>query len=203
MNQNYAGSFKFDSFDAQGVEPIKKAFERAGATVIEVDAPNRASRRAGYQVKKSTFFLADGQQIMMLLKNDGEGNGDIYQVQLNSRVIPVKNVDDMSKAAAEIARMAKANSPAFTKAQRRKHQKLKVNESDLDGGKPKTAPATARAKLAETKAEAEEMDAQLAEQEQAMAEKISQLEAKRAENDKNQAEIDRLLAENEQLESAA
>ena len=201
---NSAGSFDFASFDEKGANPIKKAFEKSGATVIEVVAPNRATRKAGYQVKTATFYMADGQQVMMLLKNDGEGNGDIYQVQLNKRVVPIKNVDNLDKAASEIAGMVKSGSPAFLKAQRRKQSRLKVDESDLDGGvKKKPAPATSKAKLEEATAEIKELDAQMESQLKEVSEKAATLNAKAEENNRIKAEIDALLEENEQLEGIA
>lgn len=200
---NSAGMFDFSSFDASGVEPIKKALTKAGAIVVDVDAPNRVSRRAGFQVKSATFFMADGQQIVMLLKNDGEGNGDIYQVQLNGRVIPIRNVDSLSRAAGEIAKLLKSNSPTFVKAQRRKQARLKVDESDLDGGKKKRAPAvTNKAKLEEIKTEIKELEEQLEIQQISLEQKKAELDLKAAGNKNIEAEIELLDEENEQLEGA-
>lgn len=201
MRQNYAGVFDFAQFDVKGVEPIKKAFEQAGLTVIDVEATNRAARRAGYQVKSATFHFADGQKVVMMLKNDGDGNGDIYQVKLNSRVVPVKNVDDMDKAVGEIATMAGANSASFLKAQRRKNAKQDVDESDLEGGRKK--PVTAAAKLEAAQAESQELEQQVTELESRRDELARQLAERQQKMESDQAELEALITENEQLEGAA
>lgn len=200
---NLAGSFPFASFDARGVEPIKKAFEKAGASVIEVVAPNRAARRAGHQVKTATFFLADGQQVMLLLKNDGDGNGDVYQVQLNKRVIPIKNVESITKAAAEIAGIINSNSPVFLQAERRKQAKLKIDPVDLGGGEKKKAPpVTNKAKLMAAKSEVSALEKQALEQEQILTVKQAELDARQEESKQIKSELETLLAENEQMEGA-
>lgn len=201
MRQTYAGVFDFARFDVEGVKPIKDAFEKAGLTVVDVEASNKAARRAGYQVKQATFFFGDGQRVVMMLKNDGDGQGDIYQVKLNSRVVPVKNVDDMDKAVAEIAAMAGANSASFVKAARRKAEKQSVDESDLEGNKTRK-PVTAAAKLEAATAEIAELEAIAAEQEARRAELAAQVEAARQQYETDMAELNRLIEENDQLEAA-
>lgn len=201
MRQTYAGVFDFARFDVEGVKPIKDAFEKAGLTVVDVEASNKAARRAGYQVKQATFFFGDGQRVVMMLKNDGDGHGDIYQVKLNSRVVPVKNVDDMDKAVAEIAAMAGANSASFVKAARRKAEKQSVDESDLEGNKTRK-PVTAAAKLEAATAEIAELEAIAAEQEARRAELAAQVEAARQQYETDMAELNRLIEENDQLEAA-
>lgn len=201
MRQTYAGVFDFARFDVEGVQPIKDAFEKAGLTVVDVEASNKAARRSGYQVKQATFFFGDGQRVVMMLKNDGDGQGDIYQVKLNSRVVPVKNVDDMDKAVAEIAAMAGANSASFVKAARRKAEKQSVDESDLEGNKTRK-PVTAAAKLEAATAEIAELEAIAAEQEARRAELAAQVEAARQQYETDMAELNRLIEENDQLEAA-
>ena len=201
MRQTYAGVFDFARFDVEGVQPIKDAFEKAGLTVVDVEASNKAARRSGYQVKQATFFFGDGQRVVMMLKNDGDGHGDIYQVKLNSRVVPVKNVDDMDKAVAEIAAMAGANSASFVKAARRKAEKQSVDESDLEGNKTRK-PVTAAAKLEAANAEIAELEAIAAEQEARRAELAAQVEAARQQYETDMAELNRLIEENDQLEAA-
>ena len=201
MRQTYAGVFDFARFDVEGVKPIKDAFEKAGLTVVDVEASNKAARRSGYQVKQATFFFGDGQRVVMMLKNDGDGQGDIYQVKLNSRVVPVKNVDDMDKAVAEIAAMAGANSASFVKAARRKAEKQSVDESDLEGNKTRK-PVTAAAKLEAATTEIAELEAIAAEQEARRAELAAQVEAARQQYETDMAELNRLIEENDQLEAA-
>lgn len=201
MRQTYAGVFDFARFDVEGIKPIKDAFEKAGLTVVDVEASNKAARRSGYQVKQATFFFGDGQRVVMMLKNDGDGYGDIYQVKLNSRVVPVKNVDDMDKAVAEIAAMAGSNSASFVKAARRKAEKQSVDESDLEGNKTRK-PVTAAAKLEAASTEIAELEAIAAEQEARRAELAAQVEAARQQYETDMAELNRLIEENDQLEAA-
>lgn len=201
MRQTYAGVFDFARFDVEGIKPIKDAFEKAGLTVVDVEASNKAARRSGYQVKQATFYFGDGQRVVMMLKNDGDGYGDIYQVKLNSRVVPVKNVDDMDKAVAEIAAMAGANSASFVKAARRKAEKQSVDEGDLEGNKPRK-PVTAAARLEAATAEIAELESIVAEQEARRAELAAQVEAARQQYETDMAELNRLIEENDQLEAA-
>ena len=132
MRQNYV-TFDFDKFDEDGLAPVKRDFERAGMTVIDVEATNRSRRQSGFATKMARFHFEDGQTITLRIK----GDGDVFQVQLNSRVIPIASVDNRKKAVEEMARMAMANAPAWKKAQRRKQQRAKVNKDDM---KAKTLP---------------------------------------------------------------
>ena len=126
MRQTYV-TFDFDNFDEKGLEPVKRDFERAGLTVIDIEATNRSRRQSGFATKTARFHFQDGQTITLRIK----GDGDVFQVQLNSRVVPIANVDNRKKAIEEMARMASANAPAWKKAQRRKQQRAKVNPDDM------------------------------------------------------------------------
>lgn len=126
MRQNYV-TFDFDKFDADGLAPVKREFEKAGLSVVDIEANNRQRRMSGFATKSARFFFEDGQSITLRVK----GDGDVFQVQLNSRIIPIKQVDNMKGAVEEMARMASANAPAWKKAQRRKQQRAKVNTDDL------------------------------------------------------------------------
>lgn len=126
LRQNYV-TFDFDKFDEAGLAGVKRDFEQAGATVVDIEATNRARRMSGFATKTAKFYFQDGQTITLRIK----GDGDVFQVQLNSRVIPIQNVDNRKAAIEEMARFLTANAPAWRKAQRRKQQRAKVNESDM------------------------------------------------------------------------
>lgn len=126
MRQSYV-TFDFDNFDESGLAGVKREFEQAGATVIDIEASNRARRQSGYATKMARFHFQDGQTITLRIK----GDGDVYQVQLNSRVIPIQAVDNRKAAIEEMARFLTANAPAWRRAQRRRQQRAKVNDADL------------------------------------------------------------------------
>jgi hypothetical protein len=126
MRQNYV-TFDFENFDEKGLAPVKQAFEKAGLSVVDIEASNRQRRMSGFATKTARFFFEDGQSITLRVK----GDGDVFQVQLNSRIVPIKQVDSMKGAIEEMARFASANAPAWKKAQRRKQQRAKVNTDDL------------------------------------------------------------------------
>lgn len=198
--QNYASAFDFAKFDVEGVKPIRDAFEQAGLTVTDVEAPNRASRRNGFQVKQAAFYFGDGQKVTMLLKNDGSGGGDIYQVTLNGAIIPIKDVATLEGASKEIARMLGANSAKFEKAQQRKAMAQKVDESDLEGNK-KAKPATAAAKLEAANAEIAMLTGELTAQEERRSKLQARMDAVSAELATKSAELERITAENTSLEA--
>lgn len=126
MRQEYV-TFDFDNFDEKGLAGVRREFEKAGASVIDIEASNKSRRMSGYATKSATIYFEDGQSLTLRIK----GDGDVFQVKLNSRVVPIANVDSMKKAVGEMARYVESNAPAWKKAQRRKQQRAKVNKKDL------------------------------------------------------------------------
>ncbi|MDX5979552.1 hypothetical protein SIL78_18555 [Halomonas alkaliphila] len=161
MRQNYV-TFDFNNFDADGLASVKREFEKAGLTVTDIEANNRSRRMSGFATKMARFFFQDGQSITLRIK----GDGDVFQVQLNSRIIPIQQVDNMKGAIEEMARMATSNAPAWKKAQRRKQQRAKVNTDDLKArslprGKQIEALESEVSELRATRAELESENAAL------------------------------------------
>ena len=126
MRQNYA-TFDFEKFGESDLDDIKSEFDRNGAKVIDLEATNKSRRLSGCATKAAKFYFEDGQTVTLRIK----GDGDVYQVQLNSRVLPIAEVGDKKKAIAEMARALSSNAPAWRKSQRRKQQRAKVNEKDF------------------------------------------------------------------------
>ncbi|MGP9633780.1 hypothetical protein ACT3R7_12005 [Halomonas sp. AOP43-A1-21] len=162
MRQNYV-TFDFNNFDADGLASVKQQFEKAGLSVSDIEANNRSRRMSGFATKMARFYFQDGQSITLRIK----GDGDVYQVQLNSRIIPIQQVDNMKGAVEEMARMAASNAPAWKKAQRKKQQRVKVNTEDLQArslprGKRIEALESEVAELRTTRAELESENATLA-----------------------------------------
>ena len=114
-------SFDYDNFTESGLKKVTKEFEKNGLNVISVEADNKPKRQSGVQTKKAVFTFDDGQKVTLQVT----AQGSVFQVRLNSRVIPVKNVDDLGKAIAEISDKVKANSKTFKKSLRKRDQRNK------------------------------------------------------------------------------
>lgn len=115
-------TLNFEKLTEKALQPVLKKFQRAGYTVVKVDAPNRAKRESGFLIKNFTLTFEDEQQILVRVK----AGGTIFQVKLNNRVVPIKYVDDMERAIGEIADYLYDNAKAFSRAKaQRERRKLK------------------------------------------------------------------------------
>lgn len=87
-----------------------------------MDAPNKGKRESGMLIKTFTLAFEDSQQLLVRVKSDGT----IFQVKLNNRVIPVRNVDNIDKAISELCDFMYDNAKAFARAKaQRERRKLK------------------------------------------------------------------------------
>lgn len=181
--------FDFNKFDKAGLKDLLAAFKKAGHPVKDVSATNRPKREMGFQVKTAVLEFDDGQKLQLKMK----ANGSIFQVRLNSKVIPVKAVDDPDKAVKEIAEHVSANSTAFAKAQQKRLEKQKIKV-------PVIAIRTTRkkqieefeARIAEVSAETEGLSAEL-------AEASATLETRQGERDGIQGKLEAARIENDRL----
>lgn len=186
----------FDKLTEKNLQPIVKRFKECGYNVVKVDAPNKAKRESGMLIKTFTLTFEDGQQIQARVKSGGV----IYQVRLNNKVVPVKNVDDMKKAVSEMSDYLYGNAKAFARA-RAQREKRKIK------GETRPSVTTNRQeKIAEKRAELEELQQSIANMEKELAEvnaahagKNSELEALRAENASLRARYQQLLDEYKSL----
>lgn len=112
----------FEKFDKAGLKPVLKKFETAGIPVEDVEATNKAKRESGFLMKTATLVFASGQKITVKIK----AGGGVFQVKLNSKVIPIKSVDDIAKAVDEVITYVKANEPAFAKAKEKNAGIVKI-----------------------------------------------------------------------------
>lgn len=90
---------------------IKKAFARLGNHVVKVETTGKAKRTAGVSYKELFMFFADNQQVTLRVK----ATGDIYQVLVNDKELPIKNQDDFTRAIAEIDQVLNKGRVAFQK----------------------------------------------------------------------------------------
>ncbi|SKA52948.1 defense against restriction DarA-related protein [Photobacterium toruni] len=102
-------SFDFDQFNEKGLKKVIDEFQNQNLSVTSVEADNKPKRQSGVQTKKATLHFSDGQKLVL----QATAQGSIFQVRLNTRVIPVKYVDDLKKAITEIATKVKSNSKQF------------------------------------------------------------------------------------------
>ncbi|MCD9516412.1 hypothetical protein [Photobacterium carnosum] len=102
-------SFDFDQFNEKGLKKVIDEFQNQNLSVTSVEADNKPKRQSGVQTKKATLHFSDGQKLIL----QATAQGSIFQVRLNTRVIPVKYVDDLKRAITEIAGKVKSNSKQF------------------------------------------------------------------------------------------
>ena len=92
------------SFEDMGLKSDKatrnlvKHFARAGNNVVQGDAIASIKRTAGISYREMALTFGDSQTVILRIKQ----SGDIYQVLLNGRLIPIKAQDDHVAAIAEI-----------------------------------------------------------------------------------------------------
>ena len=104
------------SFEDMGVKDratktAVRYFARAGATVVSQDVAAGTKRTAGVSYRELALTFADSQTVVLRIKQ----TGDIYQVLLNGKVLPIKAQDDHTAAIAEIVKAMDAGRSAFQK----------------------------------------------------------------------------------------
>ena len=107
--------FTFDSLgskDSAAKEAVKQ-FKKAGATVAQVDVGSSIKKTSGFAYRELFLTFTDSQIITMRIKE----SGDIYQVLLNRKMIPIRNQDDHQKAVKEMADVMARGRAAFQKRQ--------------------------------------------------------------------------------------
>lgn len=110
---NTALLFSFDDLSVKdrATKQALKHFSRAGANVVQTDVGSSTKRTAGVSFRELMLTFADSQQVTLRIKQ----SGDIYQVLLNGKVIPIKNQGDHAKAVAEIVQAMDSGRTKFQK----------------------------------------------------------------------------------------
>nr|WP_234941917.1 hypothetical protein [Vibrio anguillarum] len=133
-------------------------FKRQDLQVISVEADNKVKRQSGVQTKQAVFHFADGQKLML----QATAQGAIFQVRLNTRVIPIKHVDDLKKAVAEISTKVADNSKQFQKTLR----KRSARASSVSKDSSSRAKTSLKAQIALAHADKLDLELSLAEKRQ-------------------------------------
>ncbi len=105
--------FSFEDLTAKdkAAKQAARYFSRAGANVVQQDVPTAVKRSSGITYREMALTFADSQQVVLRIKQ----SGDIFQVLLNGKVLPIKNQDDHVKAIAEIVQAMDAGRSRFQK----------------------------------------------------------------------------------------
>lgn len=101
MNTNLIFSFADMGVKDRAAKAVMKYFTRAGANVVSQDVSTQVKRTSGISYREMTLTFADSQKLVMRIKQ----TGDIYEVTLNGKLVPIKNQDDQVKAVAELVAM--------------------------------------------------------------------------------------------------
>ncbi|AJK46247.1 hypothetical protein [Burkholderia plantarii] len=109
--KNLLFSFRDLSAKSTAAKQVVRYFTRAGATVVQQDIVSGLKRTSGVTYREMDLTFADSQRVTFRIKQ----TGDIFQVLLNGRVLPIKNQDDHVRAIAEIAQMMDAGRSRFQK----------------------------------------------------------------------------------------
>lgn len=105
--------FSFDDLTQKdkSIKVLEKHLKRAGANVVSVDIEPRIKRSSGVSYREVSLTFSDSQMVKLRIKRPG----DIYQVMLNRKVIPMTNQDDHAKAIGEIVQAMDRGRSAFQK----------------------------------------------------------------------------------------
>ena len=111
---NTALLFSFDDLSVKdrAVKQALKHFSRAGANVVQADVNPSTKRAAGVSYREMTLTFADSQKITLRIKP----SGDIFQVLLNDKAMPIKSQSDHAKAIAEMVQAMESGRAKFQKA---------------------------------------------------------------------------------------
>ncbi len=155
---------KLDFSSAQAADKALKQVSqlmiRAGQPVIATEFVQKPKRSNSITYREASLSLASGQIVTLRVNV----TGDIYQVLLNRKEMPIKSHDDTGKAVIEIAGMAEKNQAAFQKAQAR--VKVEIPQGLATPPKKMLAVLTERSaqldtEIAERKATVADLEQQL------------------------------------------
>lgn len=130
----------FDKFNEAGLKDILKQFEKEDLPVDSVEATNKAKRDMGFLVKSATFIFKSGQKLLLKAK----AGGSIFQVKLNSKVMPIKNVDDLDKAVKEVVKYVQNNEEKYLKQKAKRIEDLQKVKVKLPTDKKAGSVSVAR-----------------------------------------------------------
>ena len=106
--------FSFEELGVRSDAAARKVagqFGRAGAPVVQTDVSPRLMRSSGVTYREIRLTHADSQTTTLRVKQ----TGDVFQVLLNGKVLPIANQDDHGKAISEVVKALDAGRTAYQK----------------------------------------------------------------------------------------
>lgn len=106
--------FNFDELktnEKTAPKSLLQIIRRAGSTVASSWVDGKTRRENAISFKQIHLVFADSQEAVLRVKQ----SGDIYQVKLNGRAIPIKHQDDHKRAIIEVIDAVDANLSKFQK----------------------------------------------------------------------------------------
>lgn len=90
---------------------VTQMLTRAGLQVVDIASDGKTRRLAGISFREVVLAFADSQKLGLRIK----ATGDVYEVRINGKVVPLSEQDDPAKAVAELAKMLDAGRARFQK----------------------------------------------------------------------------------------
>lgn len=139
----------------RAMRKVTALFTRAGLDIVSVGSNGKTARIAGVSYREVIYSFADSQTLSLRVK----ATGDVYEVRVNGKVVPIQEQDDPAKAVAELVSMLDKS--------RARHQKRMAALKMAPPEGAKTAAPTMKAKLVQQIAE---VDAEIEAAKQELAE---------------------------------
>lgn len=108
---NLLFTFEDMSQKDKATKGLLRYFQRAGLKVAQAEANPSTKRTAGVSYREMTLTFSDSQKVLLRVKQ----TGDIYQVLVNGKVLPLKYPDDHIKAVSELVKAMDTGRAAFQK----------------------------------------------------------------------------------------
>jgi len=113
--------FSFDDLAKAGpLNAVKKAFAKYQAEPLSIEALVGTKRTSNIAYRELVLSFPDSQSVVLRIKQPG----DIFQVLLNGKALPIVNQLDHMRAVREIVDALDAKRAAFQKALARRKTKL-------------------------------------------------------------------------------
>lgn len=104
--------FSFDDMGSKkdaATRAVVRYFARAGSHIVQGDVSPNIKRSSGVSYREMVLTFADSQVVTFSIKQ----SGDIFQVKLNGKIVPLKHQDDQTAAIGEMVGMMDAGRSKF------------------------------------------------------------------------------------------